>query len=342
MKHILLIEDDDVLRENTAELLELSNFIVNTAKNGKEGIQKALNNTPDIIICDIMMPIKNGHEVLKQLNKYQNTKHIPFIFLSAKTERKDVRQGMNLGADDYITKPFEEEELICAVDSRLTKVALLKDDLLNDRKVNSINELKQYFKEHGKYFNHKKEATIYKEDQKSNYTYLLTRGVVKCYKLDNQGKELTTTIYTEGDFLGDASFINNALHKETATAIKDTQIIGLPKTQLIEIINNNPDLVLKLMQLITDNITDTKNQLLQMAYSSVYKKTATTILKFANKLNKKPEEAIKISRTDLASVAGIATETLIRTLSKFKKEGLITIEGRNIKILDPIKLKEIL
>ena len=78
-----------------------------------------------------------------------------------------------------------------------------------------------------------------------------------------------------------------------------------------------------------------------MAYSSVNKKTATTILKFAEKLNRKPDESIKISRNDLASVAGIATETLIRTLSNFKREGLIEIEGRNIKILDLAELRRI-
>jgi len=88
------------------------------------------------------------------------------------------------------------------------------------------------------------------------------------------------------------------------------------------------------MNLLTDNLIEIKEQLLQMAYSSVRKKTAQTILQFAQILNKKPEESIKISRYDLASVAGIATESLIRTLSGFKKDGLIEIEGRNIKIMN--------
>ena len=88
------------------------------------------------------------------------------------------------------------------------------------------------------------------------------------------------------------------------------------------------------MELLTDNLAEIKGQLLQMAYSSVRKKTAQTILQFAVILNKKPEEGIKIARNDLASVAGIATESLIRTLSGFKKEGLIEIEGRNIRLID--------
>ncbi len=95
------------------------------------------------------------------------------------------------------------------------------------------------------------------------------------------------------------------------------------------------------MELLTNNLADIKSQLLQMAYSSVRKKTAQTILQFVEILDKKPEEGIRISRNDLASVAGIATESLIRTLSGFKKSGFIEIEGRNIKILDIEGLKEV-
>ena len=105
--------------------------------------------------------------------------------------------------------------------------------------------------------------------------------------------------------------------------------------------DNNHKITLELIQLLTDNLSGARDQLLDMAYSSVNKKTASTILKFAAKLNNKSGEAIRISRNDLASVAGIATETLIRTLSSFKKDGLIEIEARNIKILDIEKLQQI-
>ncbi|MAO11316.1 MAG: hypothetical protein CMC07_10630 [Flavobacteriaceae bacterium] len=110
-------------------------------------------------------------------------------------------------------------------------------------------------------------------------------------------------------------------------------------TDLKEILGKNKNLSLELMNVLTDSLSDVKEQLLQMAYSSVRRKTAQTILQFAEVLNKKPEDSIKISRYDLASVAGIATESLIRTLSGFKKKGLIEIEGRNIRILDLEGLK---
>lgn len=121
MKKILLIEDNDDIRNNTAEILELSNYEVFTAENGKAGIEQALKHIPDLIICDVMMPVLDGFGVLHSLQKNKSVKNIPFIFLTAKTERSDIRKGMELGADDYITKPFTGTELLNAVDSRIKK-----------------------------------------------------------------------------------------------------------------------------------------------------------------------------------------------------------------------------
>jgi CheY-like chemotaxis protein/CRP-like cAMP-binding protein len=349
MKTILLIEDDIVLRENTKELLELYDYNVNTAANGKLGLQAAIATLPDIIVCDIMMPELDGYGVLEGLSKQDSTMHIPFIFLSAKTERQDVRKGMDLGADDYITKPFSEDEIISAIESRLAKAAILKDRRNqqasknddNTDELRSLNDLKNFFDDNGDIFEFSKDEHIYTEGKNSNYIYLITKGIVKCHKLDENGKELTTALHKEDDLFGYTSFTQNIPYQETATTISDATLVGLSKNELKNILNTNHKLTLELIQLLTDDITGVKNQLLEMAYSSVYKKTATTILKFADKLNCKPDEAIKISRSDLASVAGIATETLIRTLSSFKKQGLIVIEGRNIRIVDVEKLKDV-
>ena len=346
MRKILLIEDDVVLRENTSELLELSNYQVINAPNGKIGVEVAKEALPDIIVCDIMMPELDGYGVLEALTKNENTKHIPFIFLSAKTERKDVRKGMDLGADDYITKPFNEEDLINAIESRLEKVALLKkrnsqnNSLIKEKdKLITFNDLNFFFKTNGTLFTHRKDTVIYKEGQHSNFIYLILKGTIKCYKLDCNGKKLITSLYKEDDLFGCTSFTQNTPYKETARTLKEVELIGILKSDLKNLLRNNHSVTLELLELLTDNIIGIKDQLLQMAYSSVNKKTALTILKFAEKLNVKPEDFIKISRNDLASVAGIATETLIRTMSNFKKQGLIAIEGRNIKILDIKKLK---
>src|SRR6188472_3023247 len=122
MKSILVIEDNKDIRENTAEILDMAGYKTFTAENGKKGVEVALSEKPDIIICDIMMPELDGYGVLHLLKKNSATREIPFIFLTAKTERSDLRKGMEMGADDFITKPFEEIELLNAVETRLKKI----------------------------------------------------------------------------------------------------------------------------------------------------------------------------------------------------------------------------
>ncbi|WP_062061574.1 response regulator [Aquimarina longa] len=344
MKTILLIEDDTVLRENTAELLELSDYNVITSPNGKLGIIKAKEEKPDVIICDIMMPEVDGYGVLEALSYDATTNSIPFIFLSAKTEHKEIRKGMDLGADDYLTKPFEEDELLSAIESRLAKAAIISRTIKEqsstpivvseDNGLKNLHELKNFFDDYGEISRFKKGEVIYKEGDHSNMIYLILKGVVKNHKMDENGKELITSLHKADDFLGFTSFVDNTPYLESATTVEDSELAGISKTNLKDILEKSKNISLELMELLTTNLSDIKEQLLQMAYSSVRKKTAQTILQFAEVLNKKSEESIKISRSDLASVAGIATESLIRTLSNFKKDGLIEIEGRNIKILN--------
>lgn len=344
MKTILLIEDDLALRENTAELLELSNYDVITAPNGKIGIQKAIENIPAIIVCDIMMPEVDGYGVIEALSLDEKTMHIPFIFLSAKTERSEVRKGMDLGADDYLTKPFEEEELLSAVESRLAKAEILSKKVSKEPKeegLRDLNELKNFFDDNGEEFKFTKGAVIYKEGEHSNNVFLITKGIVKSHKMDESGKELITALHKADDFLGFSSFMDTAPYQESATAVEDVVLTAISKQHLKEVLGKSQEVSIEIMNVLTNNISEIKEQLLQMAYSSMRKKTAQTILQFSKILNKKPSESIKISRNDLASVAGIATESLIRTLSSFKKNNIIEIEGRNIKIIDLKALEEI-
>jgi DNA-binding response OmpR family regulator len=120
-KKILVIEDDKLSRKNLIRILQAEAFKAIGAEDGGMGIQLAIEQKPDLIICDIMMPDMDGYEVLKVLRQESNTVIIPFIFLTAKTERADMRQGMNLGADDYLMKPFEIDELLEAINTRLQR-----------------------------------------------------------------------------------------------------------------------------------------------------------------------------------------------------------------------------
>ena len=347
MKKILLIEDDSALRENTAELLELSGYSVTTAPNGKVGIEKAISEAPNIIICDIMMPEIDGYGVLEIVASEEKTKHIPFIFLSAKTEHKEIRKGMDLGADDYLTKPFDEVELLSAVESRLAKAGILamrnnEDHTVQDEEnPQNLNQLKNFFCDEGETSNYKKGETIYRRGDHSNSLFLILKGVVKTHTMEANAKELITGLYKADDFLGFTTFDDNIPYNETATAVEETEIVGVSKMYVKDILKKSQDVSLELMNLLTDNLAEIKLQLVKMAYSSVRKKTASTILQFVELMNKKPEASLRISRNDLATTAGIATESLIRTLSDFKKDGLIEIVGRDIRILDLEGLRDI-
>jgi CheY-like chemotaxis protein len=134
MKKILVIEDDSTIHQVIVEILENEGYKVFSAYNGKAGIQLAKEVLPDLIICDVMMPGTDGYEVLTDLSGDTATAPIPFIFLSAMVERDNIRQGMELGADDYLPKPFKIGELLKAVDTRFKKQEMLTQSQKNDGK----------------------------------------------------------------------------------------------------------------------------------------------------------------------------------------------------------------
>ena len=131
MSKILLIEDEEMILESTADYLEQEGYECLKATNGTEGIALAKKEIPDIILCDIKMPGLNGHQVLTELRNNSRTSTIPFIFLSALVEQQDMRTGMTLGADDYITKPFQPDDLISSIETRLEKYAILRRRMEN-------------------------------------------------------------------------------------------------------------------------------------------------------------------------------------------------------------------
>ncbi len=128
MKKILLIDDDRILRTSVSEFLSVNGkFDILTAKDGLEGVEIAQTHLPDLIICDVTMPRMDGYEVLQTLQTQQTTAGIPFIFLTGHTDRRSTRRGMDLGADDYIAKPFKPSELQAAIEARLAKQAVLQN-----------------------------------------------------------------------------------------------------------------------------------------------------------------------------------------------------------------------
>ena len=347
MKTLLLIEDNDEIRENTAEILELARYKVFTAANGKIGVELALEKKPDLIICDIMMPVLDGYGVLHAIHRNEEIKNTPFIFLSAKTERGDLRKGMELGADDYITKPFDATELLNAVDSRLKRVELLKKQLspnldgLNQLQTESSNaNVLAHLVEQRSVNIYKKKQVIYTEGNHPLQLYYVINGKVKTFKTNDDGKDLVTELYSPGDFLGHVALLQSGVYKETAEAMDDTKLAVIPKKEFEDLLNSNWEVAHKFISLLAKNVADKEAQLLNMAYNSLRKKVADALVTLKLKYHKPGNElfSIDISRENLATIAGTATESLIRTLSDFKSEKLIEIRDGHISILNEKKL----
>src|SRR5580765_7008214 len=240
MKKILLIEDNDDIRSNTAEILELSNYKVIVAENGKIGVEKAIEHVPDLIICDIMMPVLDGYGVLHAVHKNDSIKNVPFIFLTAKSERNDFRKGMESGADDYITKPFEGIELLNAVEMRLKKSAILGQNydpgiggltqFLNDVKgVSLASQLSEKYNSE----EYERKQVLYHENKKPRFLFFLVKGKVKCFKTNSDGKEYITNLYSDGDFLGYSALLENTNYEDSAVVIEDAEILSIPKDDFL-------------------------------------------------------------------------------------------------------------
>ena len=350
MKTILIIEDNEDIRENVVEILMLSEYKTLTAKNGKEGIEAAQKNIPDLIVCDIMMPGVDGYGVLHVLHKDPSTQNIPFIFLTSKSERSDFRSAMEMGADDYITKPFAGNELLNAIESRLRKIDVLKRQLSPD--LNGLNELRstvserslEDLKAEGNTNTYKKKQIIYKEGTHAHYLYYIISGKVKTYRTHDDGKDLVMDLYSAGDFLGYVSLLEGTSHKENAETMEDSELVYIPKKDFEELINSSPDTAKKFIGLLAKNLVEKEKQLLGIAYNTLRKKVAEALVSLQKKyhVNKSEPYLIDISRDDLATIAGTATESLIRTLSDFKNENLIDIKSGKVIIENEKKLENLI
>ena len=349
MIKILLVEDNFEIRENTSEILELANYKVTTAANGKEGFERAIENAPDIIICDIMMPVLDGYGLLHLINKNEQLKNIPFIFLTAKTERSDQRKGMEMGADDYITKPFTDVELMNAIESRLDKLKSRNeqnnkvplDNLLNEVKGSELLENLTSLTHVNHY---KKKQNIYKEGSQPHSLFYLENGKVRTYKINEAGKELTIGLYDSGDFFGYNALLEDTVYKQSAETLDECAISIIDRGDFEILINKNKEVAQRFMKLLVNNITEKEDQLINLAYNSLRKRVADAIISLLKKYKKEnqAEFLIHISREDLAHIAGTTTESLIRTLSDFKNEKLIEAEAGYVKVIDEKKLLQML
>ena len=347
---ILVIDDNNDIRENTSEILELAGYKTFTAENGKKGVEVAIREKPSVIVCDIMMPELDGYGVLHLLRKNPDTRDIPFIFLTAKTERGDFRKGMEMGADDYITKPFEDIELLNAVETRLKKSEILEQkysptpqglaQFLKDVKSTG---LVQQLSEQYDIENYDKKQMLYQEGKRPRYLFYLMKGKVKGFKSHEDGKEYITNLYSDGDFIGYTALIEDVNYNDSASILEDSKIMQIPKDEFQQMIYGDISIASKFIHIITQNVKEKEERLLNLAYSSLRKRVARALVEIVEKFHLKEQaHPIEISREDIAQYVGTATESLIRTLSDFKAEKLIEIKSGKIIVNEVERLKHLL
>lgn len=351
MRKILLIDDNQAFREDVAEILQMSNYFTITAEDGKTGVEKALKEKPDLIICDVSMPHMDGFSVLHILSRHPETVSIPFIFMTGKNELADIRKGMGLGADDYLVKPFEETDLLNSIEMRLNKHNAHKGKI-TDVQQNVISFIKE-IRDTGQSSNqlpvssfiqkYKKKHFLYTEGQSPSVVYFVVSGKVKEFMINEEGKELITNMHAKGDFLGYTTLLENICYSETAQVIEEAELLLIPKKDFLQLINNNLQIANEFIGMLSHNALLKDQKLLQLAYSSLRKKVAVGIIevidKFQDKRDGKP--IIEISREDLANVVGAAQESLSRTLKEFKNEQLIDMFEGNIIVTNDRKLRHL-
>ena len=360
MTTILLIEDNDLIRNNTAEILELADYTVHTAENGKIGVEKALADKPDLVICDIMMPVLDGYGVLHIFNKNPNLAGVPFIFLSAKIERTDFRKGMELGADDYLTKPFDESELLSAIEGRLNRFRNVSDTaianqlrpdqlplqsaydihqdglvqfLANARQAGNLQSLSVDRKVHAV----RKKQYVYSEGDEPTRLYFLQSGTIKTVRANADGKELITGLYHPGDFFGYVPLLEDSDYTDSAVTVSDAELVYIPKADFRQLLLANSAISQQFIKLLAGRVAEREVQLLSMAYNSLRRRVADTLL---NLHEQQGGDLIQLSRDDLAAMIGTATESLIRTLTEFKVANLIEMTASGgIRVVEPDKLR---
>lgn len=339
------MDDNCDMRKSCSEILELSGYQVLNADNGKTGIEIAVKQQPDVILCYIEMTGMDGFEVLQILKRKKETFDIPFVFITARTERRDFRKAMEMGADDYLIKPFDSIELLHAVEIRIKKrhrQFQYHHSIAQNLKKLPIGivtkEISKLIEGH-KIKHIKKKQILYSEGDIPKGIYLVVEGVLKTIKLAQDGRQLTTSLHYPDELIGlDAIFIDEPL-KETAEAVENSVVHLLPKAATLILLNKYPEIGIQFIKILSDNIREKEEQLIELAYYSVRTRLAQVMLRLSKKMQNTNQ--LHLSRAELATLAGVSIETVSRTLSAFKEEGLIEKDERIVNLINVFKLNNV-
>lgn len=340
---ILIIEDEKTVRENLSEILAIADYEVIEAADGLQGMTAAEDGMPDLIICDVMMPNLDGYGTLKIINTKEHLMHIPFMFLTAKAQQEDFRQGMKLGADDYITKPFKSTDLLQSIEMRLQKSKRLQSIDNTEEGIkhfySEAKALKEFedLSKDGEVRVYKAKEHIFHEGDTARHIYFVLAGRVKDVHVNEIGKELTTKIYGPGDFFGYLSLLSDIPYDKSAITMEDTTIRKIPKEDLDLLLFNNRDFAHKFIRMLANKTIGLESQLISLVYGSVRKKVADALIDLSQS---QEQQIISVTREEIANMIGATRESVGRALSSLKDDGILTLEDQ-IEILDPDRLKAI-
>jgi len=346
MKTILLIEDNQLGRENTAEILALAGYHVVPAADGREGVEAARRQPPDLILCDIMMPALDGYGVLHILRQDAATADIPFVFLTAKSNLEDFRRGMSTGADDYLTKPFDGQSLLLAVELRLRKFAAARaaPGPAGGGAELSMAGLHTLLAAEHRMKAYKKRTVLFQEGDAPAGIYFIHEGKVKTFKTDEAGNEYVTSLGGPGDYVGHLNVVEDTPYPNSASTLEDCVISFFPLSDFRALLVQHPAVARQFAALLSQQLVAREQQLLRLAYHSVRKRLADALLDYQHRYHPGPAAAppaLLVSREYLAGVVGASKETISRVLGKLREARLIDISGSRITIPDPEKLRRI-
>jgi len=348
---IIVIEDQTEVRENLMETLELADYEVLGAPDGHEGVKLVRGCTPSLILCDVMMPKLDGYGVLELLKKDPSTADIPFIFLTARAEREDLRRGMNLGAADYITKPFFQDELLRVVDLRIQSATDQKDVVPKHSGTNSqlsashekgdVAKLMSQLSDEGRRRQYNDRAAIYFSGDQPHSVYHVLSGRVRLHLDTDFGKALTIDSLGKGSWFGLEDIYAGGVHSVCASAFPEAEVLVVDKTKFIDLVHRHPALVLSHATQLSQDLSLRAEQLLQVAYFSVRKRIAEFLLRFAER-SEGEKEIIDLRREDIAEAVGTTAESVTRVLTEFRKDGLVNLPvSGGIEVADAKALHEV-
>jgi len=337
---IFLIQQPAGPQENLRALLTRAGYQITVYYSGTTAVHAALNAPPDLILCDANLPGTDGFAVLKMLANKPSVAIVPCIMLNGADKKADLRRAMNLGADDYLALPYSDEELLSVVALRLRKAAGRAAALSLSYPARTNDRLQDVFDREGKIQIFKHDHLVVRENELPHFVYLIETGRVHLTRSHPYGRDYIIAELGAGDVFGLSTVMEeDTFHYTARVASTRAECRLLPAERLTELVKSDQEITSNLVHMLANRMVVYGDRLVLQAYDSVRRRTALIICQLQEKT---PDDHIRLKRKELAAMVGSTKESVSRALSDFRREGLISVEGRKIMVLDTAGLRVLL